>query len=284
MAEIIDGKTIALELRAALKNEVDILKETRGVTPGLAVVLAGEDPASKVYVKNKGKACEEVGIRSVQHCLPGNVSEERLLGLIRDLNDDSEIHGILVQLPLPKHLDQNAVLEAVSIEKDVDGFHPYNVGMLTLGKPVFEPCTPRGIMVLLDSTGIEIEGKNAVVIGRSNIVGKPAALMLLQRNATVTLCHSKTQDIASLISSSDIVIASIGKPGFVKGDWIKKGAVVIDVGINRLPDGRLTGDVEFLKASTRAGYITPVPGGVGPMTIAMLLENTLDAAERILGK
>ena len=284
MAEIIDGKTMAMELRAALKNEVDILKETQGVTPGLAVVLVGDDPASKVYVRNKGKACEEAGIRSVQRFLPEDASEERLLGLIRDLNDDSEIHGILVQLPLPKHLDQTKVLEAVSIEKDVDGFHPYNVGMLTLGKPVFEPCTPRGIMALLDSTGIEIEGKDAVVIGRSNIVGKPAALMLLSRNATVTLCHSKTKDLAARVSSADIVIAAVGRPGFVKGDWIKRGAVVIDVGINRLPDGRLTGDVEFLKASSRAGYITPVPGGVGPMTIAMLLENTLDAAERILGK
>ena len=284
MAEIIDGKTMAMELRAALKNEVDILKETRGVIPGLAVVLVGDDPASKVYVRNKGKACEEAGIRSVQRFLPEDASEERLLGLIRDLNDDSEIHGILVQLPLPKHLDQTKVLEAVSIEKDVDGFHPYNVGMLTLGKPVFEPCTPRGIMALLDSTGIEIEGKDAVVIGRSNIVGKPAALMLLSRNATVTLCHSKTKDLAARVSSADIVIAAVGRPGFVKGDWIKRGAVVIDVGINRLPDGRLTGDVEFLKASARAGYITPVPGGVGPMTIAMLLENTLDAAERILGK
>ena len=284
MAEIIDGKTMAMELRAALKNEVDILKETRGVTPGLAVVLVGDDPASKVYVRNKGKACEEAGIRSVEHLLPEDASEERLLGLIRDLNDDSEIHGILVQLPLPKHLDQTKILEAVSIEKDVDGFHPYNVGMLTLGKPVFEPCTPRGIMVLLDSIGIDIEGKDAVVIGRSNIVGKPAALMLLSRNATVTLCHSKTKDLAARVSSADIVIAAVGRPGFVKGDWIKKGAVVIDVGINRLPDGRLAGDVEFLKASSRAGYITPVPGGVGPMTIAMLLENTLDAAERILGK
>lgn len=281
-AQIIDGKKISAEVRAELKAEVAKLKE-KGVTPGLAVVLVGENPASQIYVRNKTKACEEVGIRSFQHTLPGTMKEEELLSLIRDLNASKDVHGILVQLPLPSHMDSEAVLDLISPSKDVDGFHPYNMGRLMIGNALLQPCTPYGIMRLLDSTGVDASGKNAVIIGRSNIVGKPMAMMLLKRNATVTICHSKTKDLREKVREADILVAAIGRDRFVKGDWIKEGAVVIDVGMNRSPDGKLTGDVDFDAASLKASYITPVPGGVGPMTIAMLLKNTVAAARNAAG-
>lgn len=280
MAEAINGKEVALRVRSELKAECERLKEEKGLTPGLAVVRVGEDPASKVYVRNKTMACDEVGIRSFQHILSEETTEEELLELVTGLNARDEVHGILVQLPLPGHIDKEAVLEAISPQKDVDGFHPFNIGRLVAGNPLFVPCTPRGIMELLSSTGVEISGKDAVVVGRSNIVGKPMALMLLHRNATVTVCHSKTADIAAKVSSADIVVAAVGRAGFIKGGWIKKGAVVIDVGMNRNAEGKLVGDVEFEEASKSASYITPVPGGVGPMTVAMLLKNTVEAAKR----
>lgn len=283
MSRIIDGREIAAEVRAEIKSEISLLKEKSGMTPGLAVVLVGDDPASRVYVRNKGKACEEVGIRSFQHTLPADTGEEELLALIKELNGSKEVNGILVQLPLPSHIHEETVIEAVSPQKDVDGFHPYNVGRLMIGRPLLQPCTPYGVMRMLESTGVDLTGKEAVVVGRSNIVGKPMALMLLHRNATVTICHSKTRDIAQKVRSADIIIAAVGRAGFVKGEWVKDGAVVIDVGINRTADGKLVGDVEFEGASRRASFITPVPGGVGPMTIAMLLKNTVEAAKRASG-
>ncbi|MBI5888635.1 MAG: bifunctional methylenetetrahydrofolate dehydrogenase/methenyltetrahydrofolate cyclohydrolase FolD [Deltaproteobacteria bacterium] len=278
MMVTINGKEIAAAVRSVLKEEVAALKAAHGLTPGLAVVLVGENPASKVYVRNKAKACAEVGIRSFQHLLHEKAAQEDILGLVRELNESKDVHGILVQMPLPPQIDSAAVLEAISPDKDADGFHPCNMGRLMAGMPSLQPCTPLGIMRLIEHTGTDISGKDAVVVGRSNIVGKPIALMLLARSATVTICHSKTADIAKRISGADIVIAALGRPEFIKGDWIKKGAVVIDVGINRLNDGRLVGDVEFGGASKRASFITPVPGGVGPMTIAMLLQNTVTAA------
>ena len=281
-AQIIDGKKISAEVRGELKAEVAALK-AKGLTPGLAVVLVGENPASQIYVRNKTKACEEVGIKSFQHTLPGNAKEEELISLIRDLNADSSVHGILVQLPLPSHMDSDSVLDLISPSKDVDGFHPYNMGRLMIGNALLQPCTPYGIMRLLDSTGIDASGKNAVIIGRSNIVGKPMAMMLLKRSATVTICHSKTRDLPEKVRDADILVAAIGRDRFVKGDWIKEGAIVIDVGMNRASDGKLTGDVDFEAASLRASYITPVPGGVGPMTIAMLLKNTVAAARKASG-
>lgn len=281
-AQIIDGKKISAEVREELKAEVAKLKE-KGVTPGLAVVLVGENPASQIYVRNKTKACEEVGIKSFQHTLPGAMKEEELLSLIRELNAAKDVHGILVQLPLPAHMDSEAVLDLISPSKDVDGFHPYNMGRLMIGNALLQPCTPYGIMRLLDSTGVDVSGKNAVIIGRSNIVGKPMAMMLLKRNATVTICHSKTTDLPEKVREADILVAAIGRDRFVKGDWIKEGAVIIDVGMNRAPDGKLTGDVDFDAALPKASYITPVPGGVGPMTIAMLLKNTVAAAKKAAG-
>lgn len=278
-ASIIDGKAMALSIRAELAQQALHLA-SRGVKPGLAVVLVGSDPASQVYVKMKRKACAEAGIESFAHDLAGDASEKTLLGLIARLNADNAVHGILVQLPLPKHIDEKKVLLAIDPAKDVDGFHPVNVGLLALGEPCFAPCTPAGIIALIESTGKKIEGANAVVLGRSNIVGKPVAAMLIKRNATVTVCHSKTADLAGEVGRADILVAAIGRPGFVKGPWIKPGAVVIDVGINRLPDGKLAGDVDFKGARERASAITPVPGGVGPMTIAMLLKNTVEAAGR----
>ncbi|GMR05099.1 MAG: bifunctional methylenetetrahydrofolate dehydrogenase/methenyltetrahydrofolate cyclohydrolase FolD [Thermodesulfobacteriota bacterium] len=278
MASVIDGKEIARGARAKVRDGVEALVSRGGPRPGLAVVLVGQDPASRVYVRNKARACEDVGIRSFQHTLAETVSQEELLKLIRELNDTDEVHGILVQLPLPSHIDEGAVIESIRPEKDVDGFHPYNMGRLLAGTQVLVPCTPLGIMELIDSTGVEISGMDAVVVGRSNIVGKPAALLLLQRNATVTVCHSRTRALADKVRSADILIAAVGREAFVKGDWIKEGAVVIDVGINRTGDGRLVGDVDFGGASERASFITPVPGGVGPMTIAMLMKNTLAAA------
>jgi len=279
-ARIINGKEIAAQVRAELKSEIQALKESSGVTPGLTVVLVGENPASVVYVRNKAKACEEVGIRSTQHKMPGTTTQAELLKLIKELNASKEVHGILVQLPLPKQINEEAILEEISPLKDVDGFHPYNMGRLMIGNPLLQPCTPFGVMRLIDSTGVDLAGKEAVVVGRSNIVGKPMAMMLLRRNATVPICHSKTKDLADRIAKADVVVAAVGRAEFVKGDWIKEGAVVIDVGINRTPEGKLVGDVDFEGASLRAGFITPVPGGVGPMTIAMLLKNTVEAAKK----
>ncbi len=280
-ASIIDGKEVSARVRAELKAEIEVLKQKHGLTPGLAVVLVGENPASKVYVRNKTRACEETGIRSFQHTLPESLSEGELLTLINELNGSKDVHGILVQLPLPKQINEEKVLEAISPQKDVDGFHPYNMGRLMIGSPLLQPCTPFGVMRLLESTGADLSGKEAVIIGRSNIVGKPMAMMLLRKNATVTICHSRTKDLPEKVRGADIVIAAMGKAQFVKGDWIKEGAIVIDVGINRAPDGKLVGDVDFEGASRKASFITPVPGGVGPMTIAMLLKNTVEAAKKL---
>lgn len=274
MATIIDGKEISKQIREQIKAEVVKLKSP----PGLATVLVGEDPASQVYVKNKNAACVEAGMVSHHQLFPLTVSEKKLIAHVQKLNGNPAVHGILVQLPLPKQIDASKILNLISPDKDVDGFHPVNVGRLTLGEKGLRPCTPSGVMKLIESTGMDMKGKNAVVIGRSNIVGKPVALMLLAADATVTICHSKTKDLAKVVSEADIVVAAIGKPEFVKGAWIKKGAVVIDVGINRV-NGKLIGDVEFAEASKRAAFITPVPGGVGPMTIAMLLWNTLEVAK-----
>ncbi|MBM4262497.1 MAG: bifunctional methylenetetrahydrofolate dehydrogenase/methenyltetrahydrofolate cyclohydrolase FolD [Deltaproteobacteria bacterium] len=280
MANIIDGKAVAKEIQKQIKEEVDGLERRWGLTPGLAVVLVGEDPASQVYVKNKEKACREVGIKSVEHVLPATISEKDLLAVINQLNKNKSVHGILIQLPLPAHIHGEKILDAVSPHKDVDGFHPVNQGRLLLGGGTgFRPCTPLGIMSLLESTRSEIKGKKAVVVGRSNIVGKPVALMLLEKHATVTLCHSRTANLREEVARADILVAAIGKAGLIRGDWVKPGAVVIDVGMNRLPSGKLCGDVEFDAAKERAAAITPVPGGVGPMTICMLLFNTLKAAK-----
>jgi methylenetetrahydrofolate dehydrogenase (NADP+)/methenyltetrahydrofolate cyclohydrolase len=279
-AKIIDGRTIAARVRAEWKERADRLKE-KGVLPGLAVIIVGDNPASKVYVRNKVKACREVGLHSEVHELPGDVSEEMVLKRIRDLNANLDIHGILVQLPLPRHVNNDRVLETISAEKDVDGFHLYNLGALVAGNTVFPPCTPYGVQCLLEHTDIPIEGQNAVVVGRSNIVGKPMALMLLQKGATVSICTSKTRDLALYTRLADILVVATGRPNLITGDMVKEGAAVIDVGINRLPDGRLVGDVDFESVKQRAGYITPVPGGVGPMTITMLVANTVLAAERL---
>jgi len=249
------------------------------MAPGLAVVLVGDDPASHIYVRNKERACKEVGIKSFEHLLPATVSEKDLLALVHQLNKDKHVHGILVQLPLPPHIHSEKILNAVSPFKDVDGFHPVNQGNLLVGADGYRPCTPLGVMKLLEAAGCDPKGKNAVVVGRSNIVGKPVALMLLEKHATVTICHSRTASLRDEVARGDIVVVAIGKPGIVHGDWIKRGAVVIDVGINRLPNGKLCGDVEFEAAKERAAAITPVPGGVGPMTICMLLFNTLKAAK-----
>lgn len=279
MAILIDGKSIAAKIRGEIAVEINRL-ESQSVKPGLAVVLVGDNPASKVYVSMKEKACRDVGIFSEEYKLPEQTSEKELVSLINRLNSKNDIHGILVQLPLPKHINEAKILDAISPEKDVDGFHPYNVGRLITGKPVFQPCTPYGIMVMLKESGIDLTGKEVVVVGRSNIVGKPVAFMCLQQHATVTLCHSKTRNLPDKIKMADVLIAAVGKPEMIKGDWIKEGAVVIDVGVNRTDDGKLVGDVEFSVASQRASHITPVPGGVGPMTITMLLYNTLQSAKR----
>lgn len=285
-AVIIDGKKIAEETRAELKREVDSLAK-KGVTPGLATVLVGEDPASQVYVRMKEKACDKMGILSRGVRPPADIGQEDLIAEIEALNADPTIHGILVQLPLPKHLDTATVLQRVSPERDVDGFHPVNLGRLLSAKtwkalPRFVPCTPAGSIKLIDSTGVEIEGKRAVVVGRSLIVGKPVAMLLLARQATVTLCHSHTRDLGSFTREADILVAAVGVPRLIKGDMIKPGAVVIDVGVNRLKEG-LVGDVDFDAAKNVAGYLTPVPGGVGPMTITMLLANTVRSAKFIAG-
>ena len=279
MANIIDGKLISAQIRAEIKNETELFSKSFGYAPGLAVVIVGEDPASQVYVRNKKRACEEVGFVSESYDLPAETSEEELISLIKKLNAAEHIHGILVQLPLPRHIDEKKVLLTIRPEKDVDAFHPENVGKIMIGDYSFLPCTPAGVMQLIKRSGIEIAGKKCVVIGRSNIVGKPMAMLLLHDNGTVTICHSKTQDLAEICREADILVASIGKANFVTADMVKDGAVVIDVGINRMPDGKLCGDVNFAEVEPKASYITPVPGGVGPMTITMLMQNTLTAAK-----
>ena len=279
MAHIIDGKKIAQRMREGLATEVQVLQKEHNLTPGLAVILLGENPASQVYVRMKKRACTEVGIHSLSYELPDNTDEQTLLELIRNLNDNAAVHGILVQLPLPAHICEQRVIETIVPTKDVDGFHPYNVGMLAVGKPQFRPCTPWGCMVLLQSFGMNISGKQAVVVGRSNIVGKPVALMLLAAHATVTICHSRTTNLVEIIKGADILLATVGQAEMLRGVWLKPGAVVIDVGMNRRADGSLCGDVAFAEALPRVAAITPVPGGVGPMTITMLLKNTLEAAK-----
>jgi methylenetetrahydrofolate dehydrogenase (NADP+)/methenyltetrahydrofolate cyclohydrolase len=280
MAIVIDGKAISCEIRAELKVEALRLKAEKGIVPGLAVVLVGEDPASQVYVRHKENACAEAGFLSRTIRLPAATTQQTLLDLIQSLNDDNVIHGILVQLPLPGHIFVDAVTEAIDPRKDVDGFHPYNIGRLFSGNPWHQPCTPVGIIELLDRSAIEIEGKEAVIVGRSNIVGKPLALMLLARHATVTVCHTRTLNLAEVTRRAALLFAAAGKPEMIRADMVRDGAVVIDVGINRLADGRLVGDVAFAECAAKAAYITPVPGGVGVMTIAMLLKNTLQAARR----
>ena len=278
MAKIIDGKLVSSTLRASIADEVRALTE-RGINPALAVILVGNDPASAVYVRNKQKACLETGIKPTQITLPEETSEDELLAVVDKLNSDPEIHGILVQLPLPKHISEKKVIERIDPKKDVDAFTYDSVGRIVEGKYGFLPCTPAGIIELLKFYNIEIAGKDCVIIGRSNIVGKPMALLLLNESGTVTVCHSKTRDLASVTRRADILVVAIGKPNFVTADMVKDGAVVIDVGINRLPDGKLTGDVDFDAVAEKASFITPVPGGVGPMTITMLMKNTLSAAK-----
>ena len=278
MPIIIDGKSIAAAIRGEIAAQAAELKAQKGIVPGLAVVIVGDDPASKVYVRNKHRACEEVGFASFGYELPAETTEEELLALVDKLNRDERVHGILVQLPLPKHLDEEKILLAIDPAKDVDAFHPYNVGKIMIGNYDFLPCTPAGVMELLRRSGVEIAGKECVVVGRSNIVGKPQAMLLLQANGTVTICHSRTKDLREVCRRADILVAAIGKPEFFDASYIKEGAVVVDVGINRRPDGKLCGDVNFADVAPHTSYITPVPGGVGPMTIAMLMRNTLTAA------
>ena len=282
MAEIIDGKLVSSKIRANIKEDVAAFTKKNGVTPALAVILVGEDPASQVYVRNKHKACLEAGIRSIEIKLPEDTSEEDLLTKIRDLNSDESVHGILVQLPLPRHINEDNIINSISQDKDVDAFHPANVGKIVIGKYDFLPCTPAGIMSLLDYYNVTIEGKRCVVVGRSNIVGKPMALLLLERNGTVTVAHSRTVNLPSITREADILVVAVGRPNFIGADMVKDGAVVVDVGINRIADGRLVGDVDFAEVSKKASLITPVPGGVGPMTITTLLRNTLKAAEKSL--
>jgi len=278
-ARLLDGKTIAAEIRERVQKQVKERLDGGVRVPGLAVVLVGQNPASQVYVRNKRNACEAVGFHSELHTLPADTSESALLALIDELNAREEIDGILVQLPLPPQIDAEKVTERILPTKDVDGFHPYNIGRLALRLPLLRPCTPRGVMTMLYRAGVQLEGLDAVIIGQSNIVGRPMALELLAARCTITVCHSRTKDLAAKARGADLLVAAIGKARFVPGDWVKPGAVVIDVGINRLPDGSLCGDVDFEAASENASWITPVPGGVGPMTVATLLENTLQAAE-----
>ncbi len=277
MANIIDGKQVSAQIKEQVRQETEALTQKTGKKPGLAVVIVGNDPASRVYVNNKKKACEAVGFQSFEYALPEDTTQAELLELVETLNADKNINGILVQLPVPKQINDKAIINAISAEKDVDAFHPENVGRIMIGEYAFLPCTPAGVMELIDSTGVEISGKNCVVIGRSNIVGKPMAMLLLHRSGTVTICHSRTQNLASITREADILVAAVGKANFVTGDMIKEGAIVIDVGMNRLENGKLCGDVNFEEAEKKAAYITPVPGGVGPMTIAMLMKNTLTA-------
>ena len=279
-AKLIDGNALSRQLRTEVANRTAVLKQ-KGITPGLAVVLVGENPASQVYVRNKVKACQESGLHSVLEQHPATMTEAALLALVDTLNNDQSIHGILVQLPLPAHIDAQKVIEAISPSKDVDGFHVSSAGALMVGRPGFWPCTPYGCMKMLESIGFDLKGKHAVVIGRSNIVGKPMALMLLQKNATVTVCHSATKDLKAMTLQADVIVAAVGKRNVLTADMVKPGAVVLDVGMNRNDEGKLCGDVDFAGVKEIAGYITPVPGGVGPMTITMLMVNTLESAERV---
>lgn len=282
-ANVVDGVAVSKQLRDEVSKRAAALKEA-GVTPGLAVLLVGDDPASAVYVRNKVKACEQGGLYSRLDRLPHTTSEEELLARIQELNSDSAIHGILVQLPLPAHIDSHKVIEAIATEKDVDGFHVANAGALMTGQPQFRPCTPYGVMKMLEAYGIPVSGRHAVVIGRSNIVGKPMALMLLEAGATVTVCHSRTADLGYHTKSADIIVAAVGKRSVLTSDMVKPGATVIDVGMNKNDEGKLCGDVDYPSVSKVAGYVTPVPGGVGPMTITMLLVNTIESAERVAGR
>ena len=279
MAKIIDGKAVSQKIKDQLRIRTGELK-SKGIVPGLAVIIAGEDPASKIYVKNKKKACEEIGIVSYEYALPVETTEEELINLIKDLNNDNNVSGILCQLPLPKHINEEKVIYSIDPAKDVDCFHPVNVGKLMTGNPIMQPCTPYGVMELIRETGIEISGRECVIIGRSNIVGKPQALLLLAANGTVTICHSKTKNLSEVCRRADILVVAIGKAKFVDASFVKPGAVVIDVGMNRDENGKLCGDVDFEPVGEIASAITPVPGGVGPMTIAMLMKNTVAAAER----
>lgn len=279
MAQLIDGKAEAKAVRAGVATDVETFRRQHALAPGLATVLVGDDAASAAYVRSKHKACAEVGIESVGHVLPATTTQAELLDLVGTLNKDAAIHGILVQLPLPKHIDEQAIIEALDPGKDVDGLHPISQARLIQGRDGLRPCTPLGVMHLIDGTGVELKGKRAVVAGRSMLVGKPVAFLLLERHATLTICHSRTADLAAEVHNADVLVAAIGRAGLIRGEWIKPGSVVIDVGINRV-DGKLIGDVEFEPAEKRAGFITPVPGGVGPMTVAMLMRNTLAAAER----
>jgi len=283
VGETIDGRAVAAAVRDEVRGRVAQLA-TRGIVPGLATILAGDDPASRLYVGNKQRACHEVGIRSFGHRLPESVTQNELLGVVHELGGSAEVHGILVQLPLPRMLDSRAVIEAIPPGKDVDGLHPINQGRLLAGVPGLRPCTPLGVVRLLDAGGVRLEGANAVVVGRSVLVGKPAALLLLERHATVTLCHSRTRDLAGHVGRADVLVVASGQPGLIEGRWIRPGACVVDVGMNRGGDGKLCGDVEFEAARERAAFITPVPGGVGPMTVAMLLRNLADAAEAAAGR
>lgn len=278
MAKLINGKEVSLAVQERIRKETEALKE-KGITPGLAVVIVGDDPASRTYVNNKKKACERVGFHSEEYALPAITTQEELLALVKELNQRPEINGILVQSPLPKGLDEKMIVENIDPNKDVDAFHAVNVGKIMIGDFSFLPCTPAGVIELLDYEGIDIAGKECVVLGRSNIVGKPMAMLLLHRNGTVTICHSRTKNLQEVCSRADILVAAVGKPGFVTGDMVKEGAVVIDVGINRNAEGKLCGDVDFDSVAPKAAYLTPVPGGVGPMTIAMLMQNTLTAAK-----
>ena len=280
MAKIIDGKEVSAQVKEQVKEEAAQLKAATGLQVGLAVVIVGNNPASRVYVNNKKKACEAVGFQSFEYALDEGTTQEELLELVEVLNENPQVNGILVQLPLPKQIDEKAIINAISPDKDVDAFHPSNVGRIMIGSYAFLPCTPAGVMELIASTGVSVSGKNCVVIGRSNIVGKPMAMLLLHQNGTVTICHSRTQNLKEICAQADILVAAVGKANFVTADMVKEGAVVIDVGMNRLDNGKLCGDVDFAAVEPTAGYITPVPGGVGPMTIAMLMRNTLTAAKQ----
>ena len=277
MAKLLNGKEVSQRIKDELKNEVAALKE-QGIQPGLAVVIVGDDPASRVYVNNKKKACGELGIYSEEYALPAETTKAALLELVEKLNQKPDINGILVQLPLPKHINEETIINAISPKKDVDAFHPVNVGKIMIGNYDFVPCTPAGVMELIHESGISVEGKECVVVGRSNIVGKPQAMLLLHENGTVTICHSRTKNLAEITKRADILVAAVGKANFITADMVKEGAVIIDVGMNRLPDKKLVGDVDFAACEKLAGAITPVPGGVGPMTIAMLMKNTVKAA------
>ena len=284
MATIIDGKLVTAKIREEIKNESVAFEKETGIKPGLAVIIVGDDPASQVYVRNKGKACEEVGFYSEIHRLPAETTEEELLALVHSLNENEKIHGILVQSPLPKHLDEALIVNNIRYEKDVDAFHPVNVGKIMIGDYNFLPCTPAGVMELLKAYDIDVCGKEVAVVGRSNIVGKPQAMLMLHANATVTICHSRTKNLKEVLNRADVVVMAIGKAKFLKADMIKEGAVVIDVGMNRDENGKLCGDVDFDECEKKASYITPVPGGVGPMTITMLMKNTLTAAKTSVQK